>query len=479
MAHTQLIIDISWDKRLKQLWHDVNSFELPDTAPECEIKSEINTSDAQRTVDNGIALGESHTTKVTAVAKVTVEETKTRRRFLVWPKLFNESFKYKADVPLKCPIEVIEEVAACHASSSIARVFDIKCAFFAHEVSSRHSAWLVFMVDGKKYTMARLPMGSTVSPEIQQRISQTLVELAFEVAGIKPSQNELVVTIHIDNFRFYGDKRMVDKIAEAFITVCEAFELILVESKPETFLGMEFDYVNCSVKVAQKTLDKISASTLAEEMTVEDLLSLFGRIFFCTEVQEISLSHYFYALKFYRHVSRNWEKMGRNKMTVWKATREDINDLVERILINEPRQCGTQREVLVEVWTDASDVGFACIFNIKGQVLIYARSWKEERFWNDENWLPSINQRESFAVTVAKRKLENMGIQKGEAVLFLDSSAAASAHAKGYSPSFWLNKTLSNHEKNWWRAINLISTHGNWADHASRNPWLYAWRMKK
>ena len=150
-------------------------------------------------MNNGICEETSDEAEVTAVAKTTVEETKRRRRFLVWPK--------------------------------ISRCFDIKCAFFAHQISEAHAQWLTFIVEKKatrkKFRQKRAPMGSRVTPEIQQRLSCALVRIALKESFSDEETyrilQRITVTIHIDNFRIYGEPTIVNKLSESFMEVCKKF----------------------------------------------------------------------------------------------------------------------------------------------------------------------------------------------------------------------------------------------------------------
>ena len=104
------------------------------------------------------------------------------------------------NIQLKNPSEVIAEtsfLADLKASGVVTSVrqFDLTCAFFQHLLPEEARKWCVFSYKGKKYMFLRLPMGSRVAPEIQQRISVALVREALQVEKITPD-DPIKITVH-------------------------------------------------------------------------------------------------------------------------------------------------------------------------------------------------------------------------------------------------------------------------------------------
>lgn len=167
--------------------------------------------------------------RVTAIAKTVTEATRRRCRFLVWPRILNKRHDYKPQVYLKTPDIVVDEVLQCttQASSCRAMHFDLKCAFHQHDIGKALRQHLVFIFRGKKYQMCRLPMGSRFSPEVQQRITTWLANVAVDRLT-----NKVAVTVHIDNVRYYGITEHVELAAKSFVEVCSQFNIISSTESP-------------------------------------------------------------------------------------------------------------------------------------------------------------------------------------------------------------------------------------------------------
>ena len=197
---------------------------------------------------------------VTATVKATAEESKHRRRFLLWPRLFNDNFEYVPQCKLLSPEDVIAQVLTGDEQRLdwIAVTHDIKSAFFQHAIPEAFQRFCVFKVGDECFVFLVLPMGSTVSPEVQQRISVFLAHLANN----RP--DHCFVVVHIDNFRFYGPRRSVMAASTAFIETCREYGVTLNDPTwgSSDFLGMYFDYEKRTVRLAQQFVDKVKALDL-------------------------------------------------------------------------------------------------------------------------------------------------------------------------------------------------------------------------
>ena len=135
---------------------------------------------------------------VTATVKSTAEETKRRRRFLLWPKLFNDNFEYVADCKLLAPEDVVKQVldGEDERSEWESVTHDIKSAFFQHEIPAAFQKCCVFRTSSGSFVFLVLPMGATVSPEIQQRISLFLARIAKVKLADKSVEKINRITLH-------------------------------------------------------------------------------------------------------------------------------------------------------------------------------------------------------------------------------------------------------------------------------------------
>ena len=77
----------------------------------------------------------------TAVAFTKDEPRKTRRRLILWPRIFNNDEPYESQMALKTVQQVIEEVQCNPIPVLYARVFDLKASFFQNALQLSKSIW--------------------------------------------------------------------------------------------------------------------------------------------------------------------------------------------------------------------------------------------------------------------------------------------------------------------------------------------------
>lgn len=425
----------------------------------------------------------------TAFAKSTAEVSKRRRRCLMWTKRFNEDFIYTADCQLQSPEEVIAQILKNEDISEMSDewesvCFDIRSAYYQHEIDPAFAEWCIFTVQGKLYMFVVLPMGATVSPEIMQRMANFLGRLAIKTAPL------VLLVVHIDNFRFFGPKSQVRMVAEEFKKVCMRYNVTL---NPEEwgngdFLGMNFQYTKPrSVGLAKKFILKLHAvmHSLNTESTVgiEVFASIFGKLFFAAAVLDLDLCYYYYAIKQYRIMSRKMAKgipLSNGVSTTgtgilvhwWTDALDHAKSWCEKAL--DPalrRMAGATCTGQPTLFCDASDIGFGLVLINGGTVYASGEKWKESRFrnWADPRWLADINQRETLAVEAGAEWIQILGFHPTTTHLRVDNMTARAAERKRWHANFFINESLCR-TKHRWRSTEYVNTKHNYADYGSRHP---------
>ena len=488
LCDTEQIIHDARDDRLRHLWSTLATMEEPTFVEEklsqfsvtpADMHKMCNTTLVEKSsadqVDTTVAIVGLALVNwiVTASAKSVGEAAKKRRRFLLWTRLFNEFHnEYKAEMSLLTPEEVIAQVLSGEATSDWASVcFDIKSAFFQHLIPDSFRKWCTFMVDGRRYVFNRLPMGSCISPEIQQRITDFLAKTAA-VDGV-------FVVVHIDNIRFYGKPDDVRKSMSNFLEVCEAYNVTLNE--PEfgngDFLGMEFDYTARTVRLTQRFVKKLLDIDYEHlPSTLEGVQSLFGKLFFAAGVLRLPLYEYYYAIKFYRKLCRT-HQVGDERITWWASAAMEVIDWCRAAIKNPVRRHDAPlSETRWTLYTDASDIGYGLVlFGPDGQAYATGDTWARTEFrpWKDAEWLPHINQREVLGVEVGERWLQLLGIRKEDVDLRVDNMTARKSANSDRSNHFWINEVISRMGRGRWRSVEFVKSAMNWADWPSRVPHIF------
>lgn len=488
VANTQGIIDLSKGTRLAYVWSSLNTLRDPEYA--CGEQGKNSDSIIQRDIDDlsaamiiqQIPIGKEHLYIPTARIKSVSEPPKTRRRFILWPRVFNDTYEYEPDVSLLTPAEVIEQVLRWGKPGYVAVAYDLRGAFFQHLVSEQFGRYCVFMFEKKLYKILRFPMGATVTPELQQRITWVLVEQATQDIA-------LWIVVHIDNIRFYGEPSLVATASKNFEEQCKEFncELNSPDTKMQTdFLGMHFDYDARSVALSTRFVDKIKNIDW-QDTSLKNVQSIFGRLFFSASVLCLALDQHYYAIKFYRTVCRRESlRVGTdlNPLCWWRSAFESAQEWARSAIHNEPQKAFSKSITKYTLFTDASDHGYGIVLIFDGQVHVTGEAWTElspektelrRKFWAANSFMPSINQRELVTVMFAQVWLAELGISTEHVDLLIDNTSALACVRKGRSNAYWLNKVLSAtpvtgiHPKLVrWKTANYIASLLNLADKKSR-----------
>ena len=491
LAATQRIIMTAHargDTRLSTLWTSLHEIEEP-------LVSETKSSE-----NKGIRIGDIHdmieadimskvqkTKRATATLKAVSEKKKRRRRCLLWPRMFNKTYcvegaPYEPDLPaMSTPEQVIQQVTSAEYGSStwIAIVYDIKSAFFQHQVPAGFSDWCVIDWGGERYSFNRLPMGSTVSPEIQQRISVFLLEEALR--AVSGAEDSVRTIVHIDNFRFFGQAELVTKVAAAFEATRAEYDVTLNprEVGSGDFLGINFCYEDQSVALAHSFCEKLIQLDWSRKTTVENILSIFGKLFFAATVLQLHLDGFYYGIKFYRKTShmlaKNFIHLD-SELTWWRDALSDAQRWASDALQNQRRYHIERAVASGTLFTDASDVGFGMMyFPFRGPPIACGESWATtvHRPWFDPTWLPHINQRETITIELGATWMKQIGVKPQDTHLRVDNMTARKAIIVGRHNSFFINQSVQRGRVNCphgWKSAEYVNTKNNHSDLPSREP---------
>ena len=222
------------------------------------------------------------------------EWAKKRRRPIFWPDI-NECISVAELQPSRLPQRA--DVRAAVASYKFMLQFDFMS--FYDQLPLAESVRPLFSFQGRT-CLANLPMGFRPAVEVAQAISLVLADL--QLPGVR-------TIVYIDNILLLCDDPVALRAAgDLFVqratscgAVFNAYTLDPVQS--ETFLGESYDLVAGTRTNSAKTLSKVTfvSENLAMMRTFTDVASLFGLLFFASEVANLHLAFYFEALQYYRH----------------------------------------------------------------------------------------------------------------------------------------------------------------------------------
>ena len=398
---------------------------------------------------------------------------KHRKRIIKHTKWFNEKYGKESLEGLKLlrAKELVHSVYAGRYAISL----DFAAWFDQFEYDELVSRWHCFPAFGKWYRLTRLAMG--------QRIAVDVAHTATEVIASFEMPDGVRCDMYVDNVRFVGNNREnVIDAATMFIERCRKVRATLnevdmrvneegkcvyvsnpdgspidarsaatalVHSKGE-FLGVEFDYMQKTVKLGPKSVAKLCLLKAAFENeakppTHRNFLAMFGVLFFALQVTKGFAPHRYYALREYSETARRIQKdpgllecAYHCSPSRWKHIVMWIED-VERNdphpVHDAPLHPSGARYVLV---TDAAKSGWGALLLDMTTGMLYTRHGVWNRAWKGREF---SSWSEPEAVSRALVYFFPHGTNESIAILS-DSSTAVGAFAKGRSMRYEVNRSL-------------------------------------
>jgi hypothetical protein len=194
----------------------------------------------------------------------TVTETaKSRRRWTLHPKIFNDASEgFMPDsraIPFPTPEDLIKKIV--RHQHGICADF----TWFFGQFSCSTGCFFTIKKDGRFFAPSSVPTGARQPPLFAQILTLSIVK-----ASLRNFEDQAEGDAYIDNVRFLGSKEALTKIVEQFystvdflnITVNEPKETLLTmlaggQSSKYLFLGMDFDHENQTVHIGPKSRSKL------------------------------------------------------------------------------------------------------------------------------------------------------------------------------------------------------------------------------
>lgn len=469
-AATDKVVQESEDPRLAQIWKSLEELPQPERIVHEETRKSSLCEDDVKAILKDPRLAElaGDDELVTAVAFSVDEVKKGRRRFLVWPRILNQILGHTAQFEIASIEQVIAIVSKAledESQQTFGLTADLKAAFFQHAITKKLGAWLVFSIRGKKIRLKVLPMGFVSSPEIQQRISLAISRLIRQPILKNPTER----VVYLDNFAFFGVLKDMNSAKGLLQHLCSRYSVTLgAEPQVEQvfpFLGLNFNLASKEVTVSDKSIEKLTAIKVGNEMDWRSFVSMVGLLFFCSSVLQIPLAQFYYAFKAYREFCAHPSA----KVTLHKNSREQFVVWQQVAMANAPRSLKALPQAAWTLFTDASDEGFAIVLfqdMPSTHIFTYYKTWSEARWWKDPKFLPPIAQREAYPVLVAGRLLREMGIPTEQVNLRIDNLTTMFSLKKQYSREYHLNNMIAHAPR--FRSIQYVESKANLADPFTR-----------
>lgn len=298
-----------------------------------------------------------------------------RRRPIFWPDINAVIFPYELQssrLPLR------GEVRAAVAAFRFMLQYDFMS--FYDQLPLGEFVRPFFSYDGRT-CLANLPMGYRPAVEVAQAVSLVLADL--KLPGVR-------VIVYIDNILLLCDDPVaLAKAGELFVSRAKScgacfntFSPVPVQT--ETFLGEVYDLVARTRTNSAKTLSKIDfvIENFRFMRSFKDVASLFGLLFFASEVANLRLAFYYEALSFYRHAMslvathEDWHSTAPamsaaalENVTAWL---HDVRNAAPTPIV-APVSAPT-----IDIYCDASGYGWGALSLSQNAVLELSGVWSQE-----------------------------------------------------------------------------------------------------
>ena len=296
--------------------------ENPRCEPCCDVdvSSGLTAADAMALVRDGVARPVTlmntrlNPTKGSVAAFLVVEgkidestgEITHRKRMIHHPKAQNEALNgvYNADLPIAHISQYLPLVLNDYAAT-----LDLKCGYWQMPLSQKASAWYRFRdAEGTLYEMRRVMMGHVVAVELMQ----LLAGVVFGDSRVVQEQHvapAATVDIWIDGVIYTGSREAVNESVtqarqaarDLKATIKNEPTTVDVASQKVTFIGVDWNFSDHTVKLGTKTLRKLPEK-MPERLTAQEVEQMIGRLIFAAGLLQIPLAEFYFTMKWAKRV---------------------------------------------------------------------------------------------------------------------------------------------------------------------------------
>ena len=269
----------------------------------------------------------------TSVRYFTVfEAIKDRRRPIMWPWMFLLNSDYHSEFSLSNVSQYCNAVF----DGKHACAFDLSASFW--QVVLEGCNFVMQDESGKRWRITRLPFGVDCASEIMQLIVEQLGAIAKDRAGL--SGKSVSLYVHIDNVLCIGSKADVQKWRQAFLEVCQSFNVTL-NDEPENnavsqrveFAGIKMNFRKKNVRPRDAFIDSLPSVEVAT-LSFTSLESCIGKVMHGIAIRQLPMSRFHSLLKWWRNCL---SQLSRHKLS-WGAhprmpepAREDLKQSLEML----------------------------------------------------------------------------------------------------------------------------------------------------
>lgn len=389
----------------------------------------------------------------------TLELAKERRRMIVWTKIINELFALAHSFSLPS----VEEVCRQVHRGQFCVTLDFTCYYWQFALQDAIRQFYCFRYKGHVFRMTAMPMGQRHSAGVGHMATVGLIAKANSFADA-----------YIDNVRFVDDN--TTKLAHtvwSFFADCQAIGITINElQQPDQvlglirssgeYLGIHFDYLAKTVKLAEKSITKLKAALVEirdPEVSTDKCRQILSLLLWASQVLHLDLAPRYHIFKFVRRrLSTSADTQRPAK--IWPSIIQDWISWLTTCIHNAPftpihPDATDPNGRDFTMFTDASLTGWGAIIIDHRSCTI---SIAGER-WSDEvlSHSPSINVLEMYALQRACIRFQET-LSNATVRIYVDNTSTLHlASSRSTSSGYALNTAASVLRQTLQR-LNIITT---------------------
>ena len=398
------------------------------------VSRAFSLSDADQLVSNGFAqvidaaAERAHPTRG-ALTAFTVVEKDSRRRAIHWPREINAAVMsggYKPSLPLD---HISKYLPAVH--SECGGSLDLRCSFWQIPLPQNARPYYRFRdASGRLLEMKVVVMGHVCSVEIMQILTSVLAG----DPSVVQHQYRAPAKCHVwvDNILFFGNQKEVEKslalAKQAAVDLYAEFkDPVFTSTKQVEFIGVWWDFAAKTVRVADKTFNKLPDKA-PSELSAREVERLVGRLIFTAGITQSPLVHFYFALKWAKRICNglNNGTFGEDDLVKIPASvsRQFGQWLASAKLTHSPRLSDRDSEAPV-LFVDATLKGYGGVLVLPSR-RVYITGMKF-----DDGADYSINVREAMGALYSIEDFSDILKQYRNLDLRLDNTSVEAAIARG------------------------------------------------
>jgi hypothetical protein len=349
-----------------------------------------------------------------------VEELKKRFRLVhdtivpnvMLPEPFNPHF---------VPIHVLQERVA---GATWAVTVDFKAFYYQFPLADEVKPFFSFQTGSSNFRMCRLPMGFKWAVVIAQSMATHVMAMVREGCVLQ------AFDVYIDNILMVGSKDQCAPALQKLLGVCADVGISVgaVSDGPQVVhRGVLFDFTTQQVSLSPDFVSKFRRRAAHNKGSWGEWRSQIGSAVYAMLVLKIPLGHIYYVLKFW---ARHTFTAPKQEIRMW--THACTQFLCVLASLDTKVMLQKNPELQAYLFTDATPTQLGAVLVVREKLFFWAEKLQHTTNIAEAEALACWRSCQGWTQHVAQLSLS----------VVIDNISVLCALNKGFSPNFFLNRTV-------------------------------------